>query len=1117
MNRLSDFEEREKALDPLRSFIVQAPAGSGKTELLIRRFLMLLERVDRPEQILAITFTRKAAGEMRRRILSAIEKAEKGEPPKSEYEKKTYKLAKAALGRDKKKKWNLLETPSRLRVQTIDALCSSLTRQMPLLSRLGGQPDIVDNPDKFYREAARRTISKIGSGGRDGEAVREALRHLDNAFAALEKRLIVMLQRREQWMRHVDLKNSIDNEVMRAYLEGSVRRLVDSAIEKVKEKFPSSLLEEAVDYGRYAASNLIGQGSGSTIVALDLPKSQPDPNSEDLPAWRGIRDLLLTRAGEWRKPAAINKTLGFPPLKNEEAVSKKEGFKNLLERLSGDYALREVLDAIGTLPDGSYDKKEWEILNDLLHLLPLAEKELMKLFAVEGVADFQTLSRAAVQSLGSEDEPTDLMLALDLQIQHILVDEYQDTSRTQLALLEALTRGWAKEDGRTLFLVGDPMQSIYLFREAEVGLFLEAREEGIGAVRPESIKLKSNFRSQEGIVDWVNDTFETAFPREEDRFLGSVRYERFDPVLERLAGDAVNIRIYEERDDEKEASEIVDLIRGLRNNYRDETIAVLARSRSHLTKIIKYLNAEKVDFMTIDLDPLIERPVIQDLIALLRALMHPCDRTAWLAVLRAPFCGLALADIHALCRCDSKRTVLELMQDEGKINSLSGDGRERVLKLRRILGKALPFWGKTAPRVVLEGLWIELGGPACIEDDAMTDAEAFFDMIDRVTEAGGIESLEILEARISELFATHGGTGDNPVEVLTIHKAKGLEYDHVILPGIGKPPRHQAKVLVRSMERGGDLLLAPVEGAGIEGESAIYGYLGRFQSEKALLEQTRLFYVAATRAKKRLYLFGHLKDKAGDELKIEKRSFLSAMRCAVKENVVEGREENGREAAENVERRSPLLLKRLASDWRNTEPVEKIHADVERIPNVYEERPEFLWAGESIKHLGTIIHRYFCRIAREGLDKWNSDGIEKELKRMAAALRQLGLNGEEAGRLAGEGIEILKKSLSDGRGRWILGKHRKAWAEIPLSAVMDGKIVHRILDRTFIDEEDNRWIIDFKISRHEGSDIGKFLATEKERYRPQLEEYETILRASGETRKIRMGLYYPAQSIWIEW
>ena len=163
MSEADDNVARRQALDPTRSFIVQAPAGSGKTELLVRRFLKLLAAVERPEEILAITFTRKAAAEMRKRVLEATPEAK--------------------------------ELGHRLRIQTIDALCASLTRQMPVLARFGAQPELVEDARPHYREAALRTLTALSP-----EAER-LLAHLDNNLGTAVWLLSSMLAKRDQWLR----------------------------------------------------------------------------------------------------------------------------------------------------------------------------------------------------------------------------------------------------------------------------------------------------------------------------------------------------------------------------------------------------------------------------------------------------------------------------------------------------------------------------------------------------------------------------------------------------------------------------------------------------------------------------------------------------------------------------------------------------------------------------------------------------------------------------------------------------------------------------------------------------------------------------------------------------
>ncbi|HKF95926.1 MAG TPA: UvrD-helicase domain-containing protein, partial [Gammaproteobacteria bacterium] len=157
----SDDGQRLKAINPAHSFIVQAPAGSGKTELLIQRFLRLLAIVGEPEEIIAITFTRKAATEMRGRVLKVLREAASGSAPRNAHEKRTHELALAALARDSNRYWKLKDNPARLRIQTIDSLCARLSQQMPLLSCFGAQLEPVDNADALYREAARKLLAEL--------------------------------------------------------------------------------------------------------------------------------------------------------------------------------------------------------------------------------------------------------------------------------------------------------------------------------------------------------------------------------------------------------------------------------------------------------------------------------------------------------------------------------------------------------------------------------------------------------------------------------------------------------------------------------------------------------------------------------------------------------------------------------------------------------------------------------------------------------------------------------------------------------------------------------------------------------------------------------------------
>jgi ATP-dependent exoDNAse (exonuclease V) beta subunit len=178
--------------------------------------------------------------------------------------------------------------------------------------------------------------------------------------------------------------------------------------------------------------------------------------------------MLLTNEGEFRKQ--VDRRIGFLPRTEEKA-----DFEALLERLRGHVALAETLHRARHLPPPRYDDRDWAVLDSLVRVLNRTAAELEVVFAQKGQTDYSGLGAAALRGLGDEDTGfTDLGLYLDRRIRHLLVDEFQDTNRAQLHLLEKLTAGWEPDDGRSVFVVGDPMQSNYRFREAAGSSFAAA-------------------------------------------------------------------------------------------------------------------------------------------------------------------------------------------------------------------------------------------------------------------------------------------------------------------------------------------------------------------------------------------------------------------------------------------------------------------------------------------------------------------------------------------------------------------------------------------------------------------------------------------------------------------
>ena len=1129
--RIADQEARSRALDPSTSFIVQAPAGSGKTGLLTQRFLVLLAGVDAPEEIVAITFTRKAASEMRQRILKALERAKSDQPPEQDHERHTWELARRALARDKEQGWQLLDNPARLRIQTIDSLCTTLARQMPILSRFGSVPAIAEDAGPLYLEAARDTIAELESGAEWSDAVAHLVQHLDGRLDKLQGLISTMLARRDQWLRHI--ADPARRGLGRENLEAAMARLVIDALRELAKHVPGACGAELIELARFAAGNL--EGKDSPIADCRDLQGLPGVQVTDRPQWEGLAALLLTGDGSWRK--RLTKKEGFPApssAKNQEEKARfteiKQCMMTLLGSLQGEDAFREQLALLRELPPHQYTNSEWETLQALVELLRVAAAHLELVFGNQGQVDFPALLEAATRALGEPEAPTDLALALDYRIRHLLVDEFQDTSFNQYELLIRLTAGWQPEDGHTLFVVGDPMQSIYRFREADVGLFLAARKRGIGQVPLEFLRLKVNFRSQEGIIDWINQHFPDVLPADDNAASGAVSYAPSISFHPQLEADAVTVYPSLERDDIAEARQVVSIAQRAKTENPDGTTAILVRGRTHLVQIVDQLQKAGLRFQAVEIERLAHRPVVQDLLALTRALNHMGDRIAWLAVLRAPYCGLTLADLYVLAGGNSGRSIIDLLHQEQRIEQLSEDGRSRIARVLPVLDTALSEQARCSLRCNVEGVWIALGGPACVTDETdLQDGEVYFQLLEGLGSEGDAPDIHELSEQVERLFALPDVEADESLQIMTVHKAKGLEFDTVIVPGLGRSPRHDDDKLLHWLERSResddrDLLLAPISAHG-EDKNPMAAYLQRLDKAKGRFEDSRLLYVAATRARQRLHLLGHVglrEQDDGLELKEPPKDALLARLWPVVESDFQsllaerGGEITLREDAPESAVHS-VVRTRLALDWSLPDPPVPVQIADTSAERGTGELVEFDWAGETARHVGTAVHRLLQHIGQIGIDCVEPEDLRrfeqigrKMLARLGVPEAHLEVSVEEIG-------AALQVAFEDERGRWILsGQHDQASCELALTGIRDGAIDHMVIDRTFVDDHGIRWIIDYKTGAHTGGRIEEFLDREQDRYRQQLERYANIIRKMEE-RPIHLGLYFPRLGGWREW
>lgn len=1137
MIAVADQRQRERALDITQSFCVQAPAGSGKTELLTQRLLKLLAHVSAPEEILAFTFTRKAAAEMRKRVVDSLHDAlrwqssphDAEEPPAHKLH--TLQLATAVLQQDERQGWQLLKNPQRLRLTTIDGFTAWLSAQLPLSASLGARAAITTDMEPVFAEAIRNTLAMLETPGPAGTALQRLLPHLHNNLQTAARLLSRLLEQRDQWL---PLVKALETEPTgaRTVLEATLRDLIRQQLQQTAALVQpcSAALQQLL---AFAIGNLQDH-SDHELHSLPASGVLPGTDPDCVGQWRSIcRFLLVGSLDGFRSARGLQAKHGFPGQREAKGAAQaaqfkamKEAFGELCDSLQAAGCLA-ALQQTARLPDPVYGANQWEALDALCTLLPYLAAQLNVAMQTRGVVDHTENALAALRALGSDEEPTDLALRLDYRIRHLLVDEFQDTSSMQFRLLERLTLGWQHGDGRTLFIVGDGMQSCYAFRNAKVSLFLKARNEGIGCVQLEALDLQVNFRSDSSIVEWVNRVFAPAFPRLDDLARGGVRYSNSAAREATAQTDGVHVHLWQQDSDnpldavtqrQHEAEHIAALCRQLQQERPDQHIAILVRSRSHLRELVPALRATGLRWNASKIDRLLSYADIGDLFTLLRALLSVADVTAWLALLRTPFAGLLLADVHTLASHSqaANQSLWSTLQQHADVSGLSDDARQRLQRCVPVLQQARRLRQLQPLRQVLETAWIALGGAACLSDKALLpNVAAFFSLVDQHTAFNDIVDIHALEAALER---THGSAVDADVklELMTIHNAKGLEFDVVMLPGLDRVPMTGDRELLLWHEHldrhdRSRPLLALMPGKG-QPDDALYDYLRFEHSERDALEDTRLLYIAVTRAARSAWLFGRVRKSKQDELMAPSSSLLQRIlpvlqsdQAALQVKIVKALPAAETTTTAVREQLASQPLRRLPTDWQ----LPALPALWPQEATPVEDDP--LHRQLLARSIGELVHAGLRHCVEHGT-AWLQHLPAPPLWRRTLA--PLCADATAFERALQSVRDQLQRCLGSDRHGWLFsGRLRDDACELALVDYSTGYRRDYTVDRTFIDGDGMRWIIDYKTAAPaEGETRDGFLQHQADRYREQLETYGRLLAAlhPATAAQQRHALYFTA-------
>jgi ATP-dependent helicase/nuclease subunit A len=360
------------------------------------------------------------------------------------------------------------------------------------------------------------------------------------------------------------------------------------------------------------------------------------------------------------------------------------------------------------------------------------------------------------------------------------------------------------------------------------------------------------------------------------------------------------------------------------------------------------------------------------------------------------------------------------------------------------------------------------------------------------------------------------------LQIMTVHAAKGLEFDTVIIPYLEKKMPSDDKVILQWLEQPLNdetmgLLLAPIHATGSD-SNTIYDYIEKCKKTKSHHEMARLFYVATTRAKKRLHLvYTHPQQKSNDdhEYTISSNTFLEAIHPFIKNNTnvignraLETPKEESTQSPNTTElmQAHTKLLHRIKIDWVNP------YSEATFIKAITTAKT-LQHIDQNPRWIGLITHRIFQHIANLKVTWWHN--MPDKLSYICYQLQKHGATPTTLAQNAEFILNGIERALQDTRMQWIITTEHEAHAEFALSALIARKFKNLVIDRTFIDRDNVRWIIDYKTATLNSADLEYFLQHEQQKYLQKMRQYAIAIKQL-DNRPIRLGLYFPFVPAWLE-
>jgi ATP-dependent helicase/nuclease subunit A len=860
MRPLSADGPQKRASNPVRSAWVSANAGSGKTQVLVHRVIRLLLDGTLPERILCITFTNAAAAEMSKRLFrdlgAWIALADDALLTKLA-ELTGERLPRAALARARRLFASALDAPGGLKIQTIHSFCERLLQRFPV------EAGVVPGFSVLSEQTAVELLSAAGRLVLTGEveegeqqSIRTVVRYAGaQAFDDLLKELLKKPHLVTQFASAAERRQALA-AVLNLPSDASPAGIAQASV-------------EGLDRGAYAraADALASMNGNAAKLAVSLRQAAAEPSPER--AFALLKSICLTQDGDCRRHFPPAGLAGVDAASASFLQSERERLEPLFERHRCAVVL-EASDALlhlGGRIIGNYER---------------AKRAL-------GAYDYDDL---IFKSLGLFANPAQrgwILYKLDGAIDHILIDEAQDTSPEQWRIIESLTEDFFAGSGargetvRTIFAVGDEKQSIFGFQGADPKFFREMRDYFASRIaaagsRLEKVPLTVSFRSTKAVLDAVDAVF-TNEVHEASRLgaAGRVEIWPLETGVERPVRDPWRAPVAHAASDEPRRCLARRIARTIRRWFDEKEmlhcrgrpiepsdILILVRNRTTLMdEIVRALKLENLPVAGADRLELTTHLAVMDLIALGHVALLPDDDHMLACVLKSP-----------LVARDDER----LIDDDDLFHLAHGRGRASLWQRLRKAAKQGEPYGKAFARL---DAWREEAGekpPFEFYSAVLNEHGALARIVARL----GSEAVEPVSEFLSRCLdydreypssltgflswiAAQGATvkrdmdlGAGEIRVMTVHGAKGLESNIVILPDTCAVPDRglHPKVFFPELARAGHRIEVPVWRVKLDRDPRrIEALRENFQAQQ-MEEHERLLYVAMTRAADRLYVCG---------------------------------------------------------------------------------------------------------------------------------------------------------------------------------------------------------------------------------------------------------------------